>query len=223
MAGIALVVAGAGGFLLGSGSSSDGTAAASPVVTSPSPVSLIDVGGIYVAETGFDLADLPVSELPYAYTDRPAPPEVATAVDGVYLRIVALEDLGPPMHGLPLRCLRCIPFRVAPGVSTLTLYHGRYFLHQHLSDFRALGFYDVSGRRITLFDDPNCPTDEGVYRWRRTGGDLTLDVVHDPCPFDRLRAVNLTTSAWTPFDHCLVQFVGLWPGELGCTNRAFEP
>jgi hypothetical protein len=220
---LGLLIAVVGGFLVGRGSApgaaSDRGSSAGPTST----VSLIDVGGVYMAESGIDLHDLPPSQLPYAYTDRPVPGEAATAVDGAYLRIVSLESLGPPELALPIRCLRCIPFRVDPGISTLILYHGRYFLHQHLSGFHSLGFFDVQGRQITLFDDPNCPTSEGVYRWERTGRDLSLQAIHDPCPFDRLRAVNLTTSGWTEFDHCLFRFVGLWPGQLGCHNRVFEP
>lgn len=220
---ISLVVAVATGFLVGRGVAPGAPSDPGTDAAPPSTASLIDVGGVYVAETGIDLGDLAPSQLPYPYTERSVPPEVATAVDGAYLRIIPLEDLGPPKLALPLQCLRCIPFRVAPGVSTLILYHGRYFLHQHLSDFRALGFFDVQGRRITFFDDPNCPTSEGVYRWTRSGRDLQLQVIHDPCPFDQLRAVNLTTSTWTAFDHCLFRFVGLWPGQLGCRNRVFEP
>jgi hypothetical protein len=219
--GVAVAVAGA--FLVGRGSAPGAPAARGSGVRPTSTASLIDVGGVYMAETGIDLADLPPSELPYPYTDRSVPGEEATPVDGAYLRIISLESLGSPKLALPIRCLRCIPFRVDPGTSTLILYHGRYFLHQHLSGFHSLGFFDVQGRRITFFDDPNCPTSEGVYRWERTGHDLTLQVIHDPCPFDRLRAVNLTASAWTAFNHCLFRFVGLWPGELGCTNRVFEP
>jgi hypothetical protein len=220
---ISLLVAAVAGFYVGRGVAPGAPSARASDAASRPTVSLIDVGGIYVAETGIDLGDLPPSQLPYPYTERPVPPEDATAVDGAYLRIIPLEDLGPPKLALPLQCLRCIPFRVAPGVSTLILYHGRYFLHQHLSDFRALGFFDVRGRRITFFDDPNCPTSEGVYRWERSGRGLSLEVIHDPCPFDQLRAVNLTTSAWTAFDHCIFRFVGLWPGQLGCQHRVFEP
>jgi hypothetical protein len=105
----------------------------------------------------------------------------------------------------------------------IDLYHGRYFLHHHLSNFRSLGFFEVTGHHVTFFDDPNCPTDRGVYRWRREGVALTLQVVHDPCPFDQLRAQDMTASPWTVFNHCLTRFTGLWPGELGCSQRRFEP
>ncbi len=102
------------------------------------PERLTDVGGIYQKDTGIELSDLDPSELPYPYT-TPVPPEVASPLDGVYVRVTPLEGLGQPAVALPIRCLRCIPFRVEAGVSTLTLYHGRYFLHHHLSNFRSLG------------------------------------------------------------------------------------
>lgn len=183
---------------------------------------LTDVGGVYQEDTGIELGDLDPSELPYPYTGT-VPPEVASPLDGVYVRITPLEGLGQPAVALPIRCLRCIPFRVEAGVETLTLYHGRYFLHHHLSNFRSLGFFEVDGRRVTFFDDPNCPTDPGVYRWERDGVHLDLEVVRDSCPFDQLRAQDLAASSWTAFNHCLSRFTGLWPGELGCSQRRFEP
>jgi hypothetical protein len=188
----------------------------------PLPERLTDVGGVYQEESGFDLDDLDPSELPYPYT-RPIPPEQASPLDGAYLRITSLEGRGQPAVALPIRCLRCIPFRVEAGVSTLTLYHGRYFLHHQLSNFRSLGFFEVDGDRVTFFNDPNCPQDRGVYRWVRDGVELSLQAVHDACPFDRLRAQDLTDSPWTAFNHCLSRVTGLWPGELGCSKRRFEP
>lgn len=183
---------------------------------------LTNVGGVYQEESGIGLDDLDPAELPYPYT-QPIPPEEASPIDGAYLKITPLEGLGQPAVALPIRCLRCIPFRIEAGVSTLILFHGRYFLHHQLSDFRSLGFFVVDGHRVTFSNDPSCPTTRGVYRWRRDGVELVLDVIHDPCPFDRLRAQDLTASPWTAFNHCLSRFEGLWPGELGCAKRRFQP
>jgi len=185
-------------------------------------VHLIVVGGIKMAETGIGLKDLPPGELPYPYT-TPVPPETATVLDGAYLRIISVKQLGSVDASLPIMCLRCIPFRIDAGVTTLILYHGRYFLHDHLSDFRSVGFYEVKGDRITFFDDPNCGTTRGVYQWTRSRSQLHLRVIHDTCPFDQLRANDLTTMPWTAFDHCVFRFIGLWPGQLGCINRTFRP
>jgi hypothetical protein len=188
----------------------------------PLPERLTNVGGVYQEESGFELSDLEPSELPYAYT-TPIPPEVASPLDGAYVRITPLKGLGQPAVALPIRCLRCIPFRIEAGVNTLTMYHGRYFLHHQLSGFRSLGFFEVDGPQVTFFNDPNCPMDRGIYRWTREGTELTLHVVDDPCPFDELRAKDLTASPWTLFNHCVTRFLGLWPGELGCSKRSFQP
>jgi hypothetical protein len=213
------------GFAVGRGTVSSEDSRRAPVghpESAASPVHLVDIGGINQADAGIGLGDLPPGELPYPYT-RPGPPEVHTPLDGAYVRIIPLRQLGPPLLALPLQCLRCIPFRITAGVATLILYRGRYFLHDHLSDFRALGFYEVHGQRVSFFDDPNCPTSSGVYRWARSGSKLELDVVKDPCPFDNLRANDLTMFRWTAFDHCFLRFVGLWPGQLGCRDRYFQP
>ena len=209
----------------GSSMVSDPEPSASPVSRSPLaplPDRLTNVGGVYQEESGIELDDLGPGELPYAYTE-PIPPEEASPLDGAYLRIRSLEGLGQPAVALPIRCLRCIPFRVEAGVSTITLYHGRYFLHHQLSDFHSLGFFEVDGQRVTFFNDPNCSMDRGVYRWERSGVELILVEVDDPCPFDRLRAQDLTDAPWTAFNHCLSRITGLWPGELGCSKRRFQP
>lgn len=201
-----------------------GSAAPGPSGSSlaPLPERLTDVGGIYQQDTGIELSDLDPSELPYPYT-TPVPPEAASPLDGAYVRITPLEGLGQPAVALPIRCLRCIPFRVEAGVNTLMMYHGRYFLQHQLSGFRSLGFFEVNGRQVTFLDDPNCPTDRGVYRWARDGVELSFRVISDPCPFDELRAQDMTASPWTAFNHCLSRIIGLWPGELGCSQRRFHP
>jgi hypothetical protein len=222
---VVILLVSAVGFIIGRRSVAAGAPAA-PTSThpasSPSPVHLIVIGGIQMAETGIGLKDLPPGELPYPYI-TPVPPEAATMLDGAYLRIISVKQLGSVNTALPVMCLRCIPFRIDAGVSTLILYHGRYFLHDHLSDFRSVGFYEVNSHRIAFFDDPNCGTTRGVYRWTRSRSQLHLQVIHDTCPFDELRANDLTTLPWTAFDHCVFRVIGLWPGQLGCVNRTFRP
>ncbi len=221
---LVILLVSAVGFITGRRSVAAGPSKAAPSTpaSSSSPVHLIVVGGIQMAETGIGLKDLPPGELPYPYT-TPVPPEAATVLDGAYLRIISVKQLGSVDASLPIMCLRCIPFRIDAGVSTLILYHGRYFLHDHLSDFHSVGFYEVDGDRIAFFDDPNCGTTRGVYRWTRSRSQLHLQVIHDLCPFDELRANDFTTFAWTAFDHCVFRFIGLWPGQLGCINRTFRP
>lgn len=157
---------------------------------------------------------------PFAY--RPAPPLRATEIDGYYLRIVTLAELGGPEVGVPMHCRRCVPFEIDPGVETLTLYRGRYFLEHQLTGRRGLGHYSVDGRRVRFFNDPNCSGTVGVYRWAEEDPRLSFDVVLDPCPFgtprDRAdhRARDLTYSSWTRIDPCTSQIRSWWPALFGC-------
>ena len=142
IAAVALLVGVAAGYAFGSsgddGSSGAGTDTGSP---SPSPVHLVKVGGVFMNERHDELtADME----PYPYTS-PIPPREPTAIDGTYVRIMSLHYVGGPVVGLPYRCLRCIPYRVDPGTTTLIFYEGRYFLHHYLSGFKALGHYTVDG------------------------------------------------------------------------------
>jgi hypothetical protein len=221
--GVAILVVAAAAFVVGrasapSASTSHNTAASS----SPSDPPLTKVGGITMVDPGITLDDLEPGGVPYPYVG-PVPPEEPTPIDGAYIRVQPLRGLGPAEVALPMRCLRCIPFRVETGVSTLILYRGRYFLNHQSSGFKTLGFYLMRGDRITFYDDPNCPNIRGVYRWQRSDARLRLQLVRDPCPFDRLRSIDLTSMAWTAFNHCVNRLIGLWPGELGCRNRAYQP
>jgi hypothetical protein len=221
--GLLVIVTSAAAFVVGRATApSASSSAEASASASPSDPALTRVGGITMVDPGITLDDLEPGGLPYAYVG-PVPPEEPTPVDGAYLRVQPLRGLGPAEVALPMRCLRCIPFRVEAGVSTLILYRGRYFLNHQSSGFKTLGFYLVRGDRITFYDDPSCPETRGVYRWVRTDARLSLEVVRDPCPFDRLRAIDLTSTAWTGFNHCVSRLLGLWPGELGCRNRAYQP
>jgi hypothetical protein len=180
--------------------------------TTPSPVTLVRVGGVPMADVEVELTE---EMEPHDYAGG-APPVAATEVDGFYLRVVKLQETGGPRYGLPLRCLRCLPFRINPGVETLTLYQGRFYLEHQMSGFRALGHYRVDDGRIRFFNDPNCSSTEGTYRWSRRGPSLRFRVVDDPCPFEDERADDLTYSAWTRVDACTFRILDWWPALLGC-------
>ena len=212
IAAVALIVGAAAGYAFGSsggGSSGPLSPGGSP---SPSPVHLVKVGGVFMNERRDELT--PEME-PYPFT-TPIPPRVPTAIDGTYLRIMAIDDVGGPIVGLPYRCLRCIPYRVDPGLTALIFYEGRYFLHHHLSGFKARGHYTVDGDRLLLFNDPNCSSTPGTYRWRLDGRSLSFRVVDDPCAFDDERSGDLMVRAWTQVPACHRRLIGLWPGFLGC-------
>jgi hypothetical protein len=179
---------------------------------SPSPVTLVRVGGLPMADVDVELTE---EYEPHDYSGT-APPVEPTPLDGFYLRIVKLQEVGGSNHGLPYRCFRCIPFRVSPGVETLTMYQGRFYLEHQMSGFRALGHYRLHGDRIAIFNDPNCSSTEGTYTWARRGGSLRFRVVHDPCPFENERSDDLTYSPWIKVDACGFRILGWWPALLGC-------
>lgn len=209
---VALVVGAAAGYAFGSAGEGSPNARSRVAFSSPSPVNLVKVGGVFMNERRDELT--PEME-PYPFT-TPVPPREPTAIDGTYLRIMSLGEVGGPVVGLPYRCLRCIPYRVDPGLTTLIFYEGRYFLHHHLSGFKALGHYTVNGDRIRLFNDPNCSGTAGIYRWRLDGRNLTFHVVDDPCSFEDERSRDLTMRRWTQVPACHRRLIGLWPGFLGC-------
>jgi hypothetical protein len=190
----------------------EGAAAAARPSASPSPVTLVRVGGLPMADVDVELTE---EYEPHDYSGT-APPVEPTQLDGFYLRIVKLAETGGSNHGLPYRCLRCIPFRISPGVETLTMYRGRFYLEHQMSGFRALGHYRLDGDRIAIFNDPNCSSTEGTYTWARRGGSLRFGLVEDPCPFENERADDFTYSPWTKVDACAFRILGWWPALLGC-------
>jgi hypothetical protein len=158
---------------------------------------------------------LPPCLRPYPFT-IPTPAPRPSELDGTYLRILTFKDTGGVVKSLPIRCLRCIPFKVDPGVSTLVLYKGAYYVNHQLSGFTSLGNIAVAGDRATFFNDPNCPTTRGVYTWSLRGRSLTFRAVSDTCPFGTERARDLTFARWIQVDACVYRISGLWPAALGC-------
>jgi hypothetical protein len=151
---------------------------------------------------------------PFDY--EPAPPLAGTPIDGFYLRIIELDEVGGPRLGLPFHCVRCPAYRVDPGVETLLLYKGRFWLEHQMSGWRALGHYEVAGDRLTVFNDANCSGTPGEYRWSRTRSALSLDVVDDVCVIAGERAHDLTFSDWTPVRACLTGIRYWWPALIDC-------
>ncbi len=154
---------------------------------------------------------------PYDYL-KAAPPREATPIDGFYLRILTLDDTGGPEvgYGLPVHCLRCVPYSVDAGVQTLLFYEGRYFLEHQINGFRALGHYEVQGDRLSLFNDANCPRTRGIYTWDLKRGELTLAVIDDPCPYVDERQHDLTLASWDAVSPCASGVDHWYPGRLGC-------
>jgi hypothetical protein len=158
----------------------------------------------------------PFTELLEPFDYDPAPPLEVTDIDGFYMRIVRLEEVGGPRWGLPLHCRRCPAFRVDPGVETLLLYRGRFWMEHQMSGFRALGHYEVDGDRVMFFNDVNCSRTHGLYEWSQTRTSLSFGVLDDPCPFEDERADDLMYSPWTRVRPCLSGIEYWWPALIGC-------
>lgn len=186
-------------------------APADPVAATPS-VTPRPASGPLIAET---LDDLPTTVRPYPYTD-PTPAAAPTGIDGTYMMILSLEDLGGVPHALPFPCRRCLPWAPAPGVSTLIFFDGAFFMDHQMSGFHATGHYEIDGNRLTLFNDPNCSRIRGTYTWREEGVSLSLTAVEDPCAYEGERANDLTSGVWTRIPVCKREVQYLWPGILGC-------
>ena len=153
-----------------------------------------------------------------------APPLDRTPLDGSYVRIVSLEELGGPVVGVPMHCRRCVPYEVDPGLETLTLHRGRFFLEHQLTGRRGLGHYVVEGNEVRFFNDPNCSRMVGTYRWRVRARTLSLIAVADPCPFGTEptaldhRARDLAYSDWSKVRVCTAQIETWWPALFACAE-----
>ncbi|HET6712850.1 MAG TPA: hypothetical protein VFI59_03980 [Actinomycetota bacterium] len=157
---------------------------------------------------------IPLEMEPYDY--RNAPPREATPVDGFYMRIFTIEEMGGPELGMPYHCLRCVPYSVDAGVQTLLLHQGRFYLEHQLNEFRALGHYVVDGDRIAFFNDVNCSQTRGEYTWNLEHRRLSFEVIDDPCPFVDERSHDLTLEPWSRIDVCYTGIKDWYPVRVGC-------
>jgi hypothetical protein len=196
-----------------SASTAPSPSADASVTPSPSSVELTRVGGSFLAVPDRTIDDPTL--LPYPFMS-PTPPPTSSALDGTYLRAITLQQVGGARIGLPNRCLRCPPFRIDAGISTLIFTRGAYYLHHHLSGFRTMGSFVVDGDRVTLFNDANCPQKPGIYEFEITAHGLRLRVVEDDCPYAGERAGDLMVTIWTRIPACVRRIQNLWPGEVAC-------
>jgi hypothetical protein len=147
--------------------------------------------------------------IPYPYS-TPLPPAVRTALDGTYTKIELKE-------GTPVPCKRCPDYAPEGGLWKLNLDKGVFRILYTHNDWRSLASFTVSGDRLTLFNDPNCPQVVGTYTWKLEDGELTLKVVEDECAI-RLRAMNLTHVPWLschpPTTEAAIS--DHWPKPAGC-------
>ena len=93
---------------------SGATSSESPAVSeaSASPTKLLKIGGLPGKEPERTVDPL---QMPYPYLSPTLPPSTRTVLDGTYLRVLTLRDVGGARIGLPFRCLRCRPTGSTPG------------------------------------------------------------------------------------------------------------
>lgn len=218
MAAVGMVAALVGSACMGGdpgGSTGRSGSPAPSVSPSPSPsLEFVRVGGA-PANIPTDRTITDPTLLPYPFMS-PTPPPGDTVLDGTYLRTLTLRDVGGARVGLPYRCLRCPPFRIDAGVSTLIFVRGAYYVHHQLSGFRTMGSFVVEDDRVTLFNDANCPQTPGVYAFDRTPHGLRFRVIEDDCSFSGERALDLMRTPWTRVSACVRRIQNLWPGEVAC-------
>jgi hypothetical protein len=128
-----------------------------------------------------------VQSSPYPYT-TPLPPPTPTLLDGLYTKL-------DPKEGTPVPCRRCPDYAPEGGIWTLYLEKGLFRVFHTVTGWRSVGSFTVSGDRITLFNDPTCHQEVGLYAWTLEAGALTLKVIEDKCAIG-LRAMNLTRQPW---------------------------
>lgn len=203
------------------GSEPASAASGSPAATSPSPTPSPSpspegdevrtaVGGVSTVRRE---VVLPPELLPYPYT-TPTPAPERTELDGTYIRILTFQEAGGFRYAIPRRCLRCIPYKLDPGVHTLVIHEGAFYVNHQLSGFTDLGHVQIEAERAAFFNDPICPQARGVYTWTLDGKELRLSLVDDPC-FPG-RAEDLTFSPWIRVNPCVYRIDDLWPAALGC-------
>lgn len=157
---------------------------------------------------------IPPESEPYAY--EPAPAQRPSPVDGFYMRVLTIEQMGGHQLGMPFHCLRCVPYSVDAGVQTLLLHEGRYFLEHQINRFRALGHFEVSGDRMAFYNDANCSQTRGSYMWELANHELRLEVIDDSCPYVDERSNDLTLAPWTKIDACFTGIEEWYPALVGC-------
>jgi hypothetical protein len=174
--------------------------------------SATQASGVLVAANA---EDLPPTLQPYPFA-TPTPAPTPSELDGTYMLILGLDDLGGSKDALPFPCVRCSPYARAPGVNTLILFEGMFFVHHQMSAFRARGNFEVEGDTIEFFNDAHCPDTRGIYTWSMEGATLRLEVIDDTCAYEGERAVDIASDPWTVVDACRREIAFLWPGILGC-------
>ena len=157
-----------------------------------------------------------LSQTPVA-VGEPVPPPEPQPVDGTY---VVHRDSPPQWWA----CLRCADYRPSGGLWRLRLDRGVFRLVYDVTGWRTIASYRLDGEILEVFNDPICPSERGVYRWRPQEDALSLAVVRDECAFG-LRAENLTSGPWRSCapPEARAAASEAWPAPRGCLAGRVPP
>jgi hypothetical protein len=146
---------------------------------------------------------------PYPFT-TPLPSARNSPIDGTYIKV-------NPRQATPFPCRRCPDYAMEGGLWKLSFEKGIFRIIYSVNGWRSLGSFTVSGDRLTLFNDPNCIYDVGVYTWQVEEGRLILTEIDDICSI-HLRAENLTHQPWLSCQPPgIVDLItGDWIAPAGC-------
>lgn len=149
---------------------------------------------------------------PQAYT-TPLPDPLRSSIDGNYAKLVQL----PPQWW---SCRRCADYRLAGGIWKLQFDKGIMRVLYDVTGWHSLASFTVADDMLYIFNDPYCPQDVGLYRWRLVDGDLDLISIDDACAF-RLRGENFSNQTWSA---CPQPGSGLEEGmHPGCKDGLDDP
>jgi hypothetical protein len=170
--------------------------AASTPVPPATPSSQTTSATVAPAATAFAAGPTPTADrwaelferTPFPYT-TPLPEPMASALDGIYVKVEQIE-------GTPTPCRRCPDYKIEGGVWRLSFDNGIFRVYHTVTGWRTLGSYTVEGDRLLLFNDPTCLREVGSYRYALENGSLRLETVEDTCAI-RLRSRNLSNIAWS--------------------------
>lgn len=146
---------------------------------------------------------------PYPFT-TPLPSSRNSAIDGTYIKI-------DPRTATPFPCRRCPDYAMEGGLWKINFDDGIFRIIYSVNGWRSLVSFTVSDDRLTLFNDPNCIHDVGIYTWRLEEGKLILTEIDDICSI-HLRAENLSNQPWLSCQPpSVVDLVtGNWQAPAGC-------
>lgn len=146
---------------------------------------------------------------PYAYR-KPLPAEIRSAVDGTFVKF----DPKPYPH---VPCRRCPDYVPEGGIWKLQFDRGVMRIFYAETGWRSISSFELKGDRLLLFNDPHCTDTVGTYRWTLHEGQLTFELIEDPCAV-HMRGKNLTKQPWEscqpPNEESAV--TAHWPAPPGC-------